>query len=186
MNRTELALKLLKPNEYGISDWVCKDKCVGEFFSLMPTNGNTWYRNRGISGTYNFEKKEEYGKIYWRLNGFKEIGGNRYIRKDIRVEILKKPCVITNIVCDKNEVDHRDGRYPIESTTSHQQKVEHFQPLHPTLNKQKRSDCLMCKKTGIRYDAKERGCTVSTVEGSLKYEGTCVGCFWYEPKSFLK
>jgi len=57
MNRTELALKLLKPNEYGISDWVCKDECVGEFSDLMPTNGNTWYRNKGISGTYEFERK---------------------------------------------------------------------------------------------------------------------------------
>lgn len=186
MNRTNLAIKLFNPNKNGVSRWVCKNECIGEYSSLMPTNGNQWYRNHGISGMYIFEKKIEDGKIYWRLNGFKQTNGSRYIRKDIRDSILKTPCVITNIISDKNEVDHRDGRYPIDTLQKESQKLEHFQPLHPQLNKQKRSDCFKCKKTGVRYDAKERGCSISVVSGGLNYEGTCKGCFWFEPKSFLK
>lgn len=186
MNRTELAIKLFSPSENGISRWVCKDECVGEYSSLMPTNGNQWYRNYGIGGKYNFEKKVENGKIFWRLNGLKKVSGSRFIRKDIREIILKKPCVITNIISDKNEVDHRDGRYPIETIKKESQLVEHFQSLNSHLNKQKRTHCNNCKKTGFRYDAKERGCSISVVSGNLKYEGTCEGCFWYEPKSFLK
>lgn len=186
MNRTELVLELFNPDENGVSRWVKKTDMVGKYETLYPTNGNHWYRNRGLSHLILEKKKDEQNVDCWRFNGLKENKTNRSIRKDIRDFLIKKPCVITNIISSDNEIDHRDGRYPDEVMDIKTQKVEHFQTLHPTLNKQKRSDCLKCKNTGLRYDAKDRGCTVSVVSGNINYEGSCIGCFWYDPKLFLK
>ena len=190
MNRTELAIKLFNPNEYGVTRWVCKDECVGEFSSLMPTNGNHWYRNKGIGGTYNWEKKEENGKTYWRLNGFQKIQESRPIRSDIRNELMDETpyCSHTgfgNSTNDKLIIDHRNGRYNQPEVLSlNNQEKKHFQVLSNRTNLTKRSDCELCEKTGNRFDAKKLGYTKSVCSGSLKYEGTCFGCYWYGPKEF--
>jgi|LakMenEpi03Aug12_release.lakeMendotaPanAssembly.Ray.scaffolds.fasta_scaffold375088_2 hypothetical protein len=186
MNRTELALELFNPDENGISRWVSKNECVDKFNPLFPTNGNQWYRNKGL-GHLVYEKKEENGITFWRFNGIKKNENPRNIRPEIWEEVRKKPCVITNLRLNnghKIEVDHKDGRYPIEVGNLDTQKEEYFQPLLESLNKQKRTDCLGCKKTGLRYDARERGYSVSVVKGGLKYDGTCEGCFWFDPTKF--
>lgn len=192
MNRTELALELLNPNEKGVSRWVCKDECVGEYSSLMPQNGNMWYRNRGIGGTYKWEKKYENGKTYWRLNGFLTNQESRPIRNDIRQELMSE-----NPVCahtgfgytpsDKLIIDHRNGRYNESEVLSLEtQQKKHFQVLSNRTNLAKRTACGFCQKTNIRFDAKTLGFSKSVCSGSLKYEGSCVGCYWYGPKEFRK
>jgi len=192
MDRTKLALKLFNPNEEGVSRWVCKDECVGEYSSLMPKNGNHWYRNKGIGGTYIWEKKIENSKTYWRLNGYLEIQESRPIRTDLRNELMSEnpKCVHTGFgdtPSDKLIIDHRNGRYNEPEVLSLEtQRKEHLQVLSNRSNLLKRTACGVCKTTGIRFDAKslELGFTKSVCSGSLKYEGSCVGCYWYGPKEF--
>ena len=187
MNNTELAIELFNPDQNGVSRWVNKSECVGKYISLFPKNGNHWYRNVGLK-KFIFEKRIVNNETQWRFNGYKDNNGTRRIRKDIWEEVRNKPCVITNLKLSnghKIEVDHKDGRYPDDVLNLDKQTIDDFQPLLESLNKQKRSDCIKCSKTNIRYDAKERGCSVSVVQGNINYEGTCVGCFWYDPKKFL-
>jgi hypothetical protein len=190
MNRTELALDLFNPNKEGVSRWVCRDECVGKYSSLMPTNGNNWYRNRGIGGTYNWEKKIEGGKTYWRLNGFLTISENRPIRDDIRQELMSGTpvCVHTGFGDSPNDrliIDHRNGQYNEPEVLSEStQKKEHLQVLSNRSNLLKRQACKMCKLTGVKFDAKTLGYPKSVCSGSSDYEGSCVGCYWYGPKEF--
>lgn len=187
MNRAELVIKLFNPNEDGISKWVSKDECVGEFATLYPTNGNTWYRLQALK-KFNFEKEVNGSVTRWRFNGFKKIESPRTIKPEIWNEIRNKPCVVTGLKLNnghKIEVDHKDGRYPEEVLDVETQTIQDFQPLLESLNKQKRSDCSKCKKTNVRFDAKEKGFTVSVTEGSLDYEGTCKGCYWFDVADFI-
>lgn len=186
-NNTDLVLELFNPDENGISRWVKKSECVGKYKSLFPKNGNHWYRNQGIK-KYIFEKRKNDGDIEWRFNGIKTEKSDRGIRQDIWEEVRNMPCVVTGLKLSaghKIEVDHKDGRYPERVLNKEKQNKEDFQPLIESLNKQKRSDCLKCVKTNIRFDAREKGCSIPVVEGSLEYEGTCVGCYWFNPKKFL-
>jgi hypothetical protein len=186
-NNTDLVIELFNPDENGISRWVKKSECVGKYVSLSPSNGNHWYRNKGLK-KYIFEKKTVDSEITWRFNGFKSEIGDRTIKPEIWNIVRQQPCVVTGLKLSnghKIEVDHRDGRYPEKVLNIETQDLNDFQPLIESLNKQKRSDCSKCVKTGNRFDAKEKGCSISVTEGSLKYEGTCVGCYWYDPKKFL-
>jgi hypothetical protein len=191
MNRTDLALKLFNPNVNGVSRWVCRDECVGEYAPLMPTNGNMWYRNPGLAGKkYIWETKQEDGKLYWRFNGFKVIEESRLIRSDLRKELMVETpyCAHTGFgdtVNDRLIIDHRNGRYdePKVLSLSTQEKKD-LQVLSNRSNLEKRSACLECKLTGLRFDAKKLGYSKSVCSGSIKYEGSCVGCYWYGPREF--
>lgn len=191
MNRTKLALKLFNPNKEGVSRWVCRDECVGEYADLMPTNGNMWYRNSGLGGKkYIWEKKVDNGKEYWRFNGFQINPESRPIRSDIRKELMSgaPKCSHTgfgNTANDRLIIDHRNGRYNEPEVLSLQtQEIKHFQVLSNRANLAKRSDCVDCVSTGLRFDAKKLGYRKSVCSGSLEYEGSCVGCYWYGPREF--
>jgi hypothetical protein len=113
---------------------------------------------------------------------------SRNIRLDIWNEIRNQPCVVTGLKLQnghKIEVDHKDGRYPNSVLDPKTQRFEDFQALLDTLNKVKRTCCLMCVKNGKRFDAKSLGFGVSVTEGTLDYKGTCVGCYWYDIKEFI-
>lgn len=191
MDRTKLALKLFNPNEDGVSRWVCKDECVGEYADLMPTNGNMWYRNSGLGGkTYIWEKKKEGGKQYWRFNGLQVKKETRPIRSDIRKELMSETphCAHTSFrdsANDKLIIDHRNGRYNDPKVLNEEtQEITDFQVLSNRTNLAKRSDCVNCEVTGLRFDAKKIGYPKSVCSGNLEYEGTCVGCYWYGPREF--
>lgn len=187
MNRTELVIKLFNPDENGISRWVYKTQCIGEYKDLYPTNGNTWYRNKGLSH-YIFEKEDTPKGTRWRFNGFKNINSSRKVDPYIWNKIRNKPCVVTGLeLCagHKIEVDHKDGRYPERVLNVETQTEEDFQPLYDKINKQKRSDCVKCRETNVRFNAKEKGFTISVTEGSLAYEGTCKGCYWFDVADFI-
>lgn len=187
MNRTELVIKLFNPNEDGISRWVSKEECVGEYASLYPTNGNTWYRNRGIK-KYKLETDYSNSTIKWRFIGFNKVESPRTIKPEIWDKVRNKPCVVTGLKLEnghKIEVDHKGGRYSEKGLNIETQTIEDFQPLLESLNKQKRSDCLKCKKTNVRFDAKQKGFSISVTDGSLAYEGTCKGCYWYDVADFI-
>lgn len=55
--------------------------------------------------------------------------------------------------------------------------------MGPT-NYAKRQHCRRCRETGQRFDAKQLGYPVGQTKGNGQYRGTCVGCYWYDPKAF--
>lgn len=191
MNRTKLILELFQPDENGISRWVSKNELIGRYSSLYPTNGNQWMRNRGLKHL-KLEKQVIDSITYWRFNGLEENPKlNRPIKKEIKDELSKKPCVHTGFNGTKNNqivIDHKNGRYNDEDVLDVKtQKPEDFQPLCNQANLNKRSYCNnVCIKTGKRFDAKKLGYEVSYIEGDEKYEGTCVGCYWADCIKFKK
>jgi hypothetical protein len=64
------------------------------------------------------------------------------------------------------------------------QTPKDFQPLSKAANNAKREHCKKCKESGVRFDAKNIGYPVSQYKGNTKYQGTCVGCYWYSPSDF--
>ena len=36
----------------------------------------------------------------------------------------------------------------------------------------------------VVYDAKRLGYSVGWITGGSNYAGTCVGCYWYDPRKF--
>lgn len=186
MNNTELALKLFSPNKNGISRWVKKSDLVGEFSPLFTTNGNHWYRNKGLN-KYIFEKsKDSDGETMWRFNGFNDTKVNRYILPKIKKELSTKKCAHTgfnSIKSNQIEIDHKNGRYNgIEVSDITKQVIDDFQPLNRQSNLQKRSSCNLCKKTNKRFDAKCLGYSVSYIFGDENYDKKikCVGCYWHD------
>jgi hypothetical protein len=183
MNRTQLVLKLFNPDERGISRWVKKEELIGEYTSLFPTNGNHWYRLRGLSHLI-YEKKESDGTIYWRFNGIKKKDDGRPIKPEIRKSLKNNSCAHTGFKGTKNNcivIDHKNGRYDDEKVLNIKtQSKEDFQALTNQANLYKRSVCIDCVKTGKRFDAKNLGFPISQIEGDEVYKGTCVGCYWYD------
>jgi hypothetical protein len=192
MNNTELVLKLFNPDENGVSRWVYKDECVGEYANLRPGNGNHWYRNPGLSHLIFVKetlKKEK--TIRWKFDGLKEKTPTRPISELVRKELEGKPCAHTGFKGTTNNemvIDHKNGRYNDEDVLDVKtQKPEDFQPLCNQANLNKRSYCNnVCIKIGKRFDAKTLGYGVSYIEGDEKYEGTCVGCYWADCIRFKK
>ena len=90
----------------------------------------------------------------------------------------------------KIEIDHKDGRKNDERISSLEgQKIEDFQPLCKVANDVKRQICKECKKTNIRWDAKNiKGNPYSYYEGNEKYteELGCKGCYQYDPVEYRK
>lgn len=196
MTKEQLFLKLANPNKNWISRRVNTSEFVGEYSSLELLNGLSWGRkSSSLAKKYIIETDKNqtpWNKIdRIRLNWFAEnTNSSQAIRLDIKREISSKRCVIlwTHRSCDhKTEVDHKDWRKNdprIMNTAT--QTLEDFQPLSKPANDAKRQFCKECKRTGIRYDAKQLGYTVSFTEGDENYNEQvgCKGCFWYDPVAF--
>ncbi|MDD2871344.1 MAG: restriction endonuclease [Candidatus Gracilibacteria bacterium] len=199
-SKIDLFLELAKPNENGDSRWVNTSEFIGKYSELELLNGLSWGRkSSGLAKKYIIEtdKTQTPGvKIdRIRLVGFNNTDSkhiSQAIRSDIKKEISSKRCVIlgTNRSCDhKTEVDHKDGRKNnLVTMNTKTQKLEDFQPLSKPANDAKRQFCKECVETGIRYDAKKLGYTISYIEGGEKYNEKlgCKGCFWYDPIEFRK
>lgn len=88
----------------------------------------------------------------------------------------------------KIEVDHKDGRkddWRVSDPST--QKESDFQPLCKAANDVKRQICKQCKNDNKRWDAKNLlGNPYSFYEGGLEYQGTCVGCYQYDPVQYRK
>ena len=89
MTKTELFLKLAKPNENGISRWVKATEFVGEYRALQLGNGGSWCRaNSALAKKYiiEFDKSLTSGNSIdaVRLNGF---NANKTFSQNIRSDI---------------------------------------------------------------------------------------------------
>ena len=56
--------------------------------------------------------------------------------------------------------------------------------LSKAANNAKRQHCKECRATDKRFDAKLLGYSVGQVKGNGVYEGSCAGCYWYDPFVF--
>lgn len=165
----------------GYSDCVSYTKL--DTLGLKTTNGGDWCRTDGTLGKYfNIDRKKEKGKIVSvQLVGYSKSKVHKTISKNIRELFKNARCKILDIYGNNIEIDHKDGRKDIDPKDQHS---DNFQPLHKTANDAKRTHCKKCKETGIRYDAKNLGYSVSQWIGTSEYKGSCVGCFWYDPVEF--
>jgi len=200
MTKKELFLELARPNKDGVSRWVSVDEFVGKYKELKLGNGGSWLRTSSAL-TKEFivetDKSITSGNSIdaIRLNGFntnKQF--NHAIRQDIKDYYKDKKCVMLGIKGfsenTKIEIDHKDGRKNDERISNlESQKIEDFQPLCKAANDVKRQICKECKKTNIRWDAKNiKGNPYSYYEGNEKYteELGCKGCYQYDPVEYRK
>lgn len=200
MTKTELFIKLAKPNENGESRWVYSTEFVGEYADLQLGNGGSWCRaSSSLAKKYivEFDKSITKGNSIdaVRLVGLRKEGTfNQNIRKDIRDYYKDKRCVMLG-VCGfsentKIEIDHKDGRkedWRVSNPST--QLLEDFQPLCKAANDVKRQICKECKLTGQRWDAQNiKGNPYSFYEGDNNYNETlgCVGCYQYDPVAYRK
>lgn len=103
MTKTELFIKLAKPNENGVSRWVMTSEFVDNYKELQLGNGGSWCRaNSSLAKKYKveFDKTKTLGNSIdaIRLNGFNnEQVFNQNIRQDIKDFYKNKNCVMLGI-----------------------------------------------------------------------------------------
>lgn len=177
----EIFLEIAQPNEYGYSRVVTMEELIKHDIRFNTTNGGGWCRvDSGPSSKYHWNKTYKSNKIDTvQLAGFNKRPLEKKIRKDILNTIKKQRCVVLD-VGTQIECDHKNGHYddPIDK-----QKLEHFQPLHKTVNNSKKQHCKECKETGLRYDATKLGYSESFIFGD-EHSKNCEGCYWYDPHYF--
>lgn len=198
MTKTELFLELARPDQYGVSRWVYSTEFVGKYKELQLGNGGSWCRaSSSLAKKYNveFDKTITPGNSIdaVRLNGFNTNKTfSQAIRQDIKDFYRDKKCVMLGVKGfsenTKIEIDHKDGRKDDwRVSCQNTQKIEDFQPLCKAANDVKRQICKMCKETDKRWDAKNiKGNPYSFYEGDEDYQGTCVGCYQYDPVEYRK
>ena len=175
----ELFVRLAQPDKDGFADAVYKDRFVGEFAELkLGGNGGSWSRDDGRLGKiFNIRRIKDKNRIVAiELHGWNKNAINKSIPQNIRDKIGKR-CVV--LATGKPEVDHKDGRRDVPGT-----EKKDFQPLSKAANNAKRQHCKECRRTNKRFDAKLLGYSVGQVKGNGVYEGSCVGCYWYDPFVF--
>lgn len=191
--KTEKFLRLAQPNENGISRWIKVSEFTGEFEDLKFGNGASWARKEStLAKMYiiEFDKSLTPGNGIdrIRLNGLNNSDYSQHIRADIKREISAKQCVVLGT--SKPEVDHKNGMKNEDRVMKNEeQRLSDFQPLSKAANDAKRQFCKECRRTGIRYDAKQLGYPMSYYKGNANHNGDengCVGCFWYDPIEFRK
>lgn len=163
-----------------------RDVPISEFpTDLKLGNGGSWCRDDGPLGKFfNIDRKKEKGRIISvQLVGYRKNIFDRSIPLEIHNKFKNSRCCVLDIAGQLVEVDHKDGRY---DNYSNDLEMGDYQSFHSTVNKAKRQHCKSCKRTGVRYDAMILGYSVPQYIGPKKYNGSCVGCYWYDPIEFNK
>jgi hypothetical protein len=166
----------------GFSDIITLDELIAR--GLDFGNGGDWCRGDGTVGKiFNIDRKKIGGKIISvQLQGYKKNVFERSIAKHVRDFYKNKPCALLCIAGQFIELDHKDGRY--DEFLKMSDNVTDYQPLHKSANDAKRTHCLRCKSTNIKFDARLMGYSVPQWIGGEFYNGSCMGCFWYDPVEF--
>jgi hypothetical protein len=188
MTDIELFLTLAEPDSEGFSRFVSKTEFVGDFSRLHFTNGCNWMRSLKGKFLYVTSGRSKDWKI--KLVGFDQVNETRNVKKEIQKIIVEQRCAHTGFkgtTQNPIEVDHKNGRYNDQKVLNLETQIlNDFQPLCRQANLQKRSDCKKCKLTGLKFDAKELGYSISNLDGQFKYERSCTGCYWFDPIFFKK
>ena len=185
--------ELIKPDRDGFSDWFnvpdLKD-LLPDYVGQIGGNGSDLFTRSHLARAFNFEPRQAYetkggAKVRRRAYGLVKARAEAFpIRKDIRDEIRKQPCAVL-YTKSQIEVDHKDGRKDSWLVNDPLlQRPDDFQALHKTANNVKRQVCRSCSQSNQRFDARLLGFSIGWTEGAAQYEGTCRGCFWYDPRAF--
>ena len=180
-----LFVELAKPDAQGFSRAVSIDEFIGKYAGLALGNGGSWCRDDGgLAKQYNIRRNKDGGRIVSvELQGLKKAPIHKAIKASIQAHYKNKRCVVLDV--SGTECDHKDGRRDDPRLNDPQQQtIDDFQPLSKAANNAKRQHCRRCRETGNRYDAKKLGYAVSQVKGNGQYNGTCIGCYWYDPFAF--
>ncbi len=184
-SKADLFLELARPDAQGFSRAVAVSEFTGRYAGLRFGNGGSWARDDGgLAKRYNVRRCKEKGRIVSvELQGEKKTPIHKGIRTDIQQHYKNSRCVVLDI--SQVECDHKDGRRDdprLNDLTK--QTIDDFQPLSKAVNNAKRQHCKRCRETNNRYDATRLGYAVSQVKGNGVYNGTCIGCYWYDPVEF--
>ena len=174
-------VNLAKPDSDGCSRAVP----IEELEKAGLGNGGSWCRDDGTLGhTYNIERCKEGNKIVAvQLHGYKKSPIQKPIPLHIRKSIIAEQCVVLGI--GKTECDHKDGRRDDPRLNdSTKVTLDDFQPLSKAVNNAKRQHCKECRNTDKRFDATRLGYCIAQWKGDGVYRGTCIGCYWHDPKKF--
>ena len=176
-------LELARPDDDGFSRCVSVDEFAGEYESLAFGNGGDWIRADGkLARTYNIKAVKKGGRIVGvELHGFNKNPVNKRIPGRIAKRIRTQNCAVLAI--GRPEVDHKDG-FRDDRRPPEEMKLDDFQPLSKAVNNAKRQHCKECRATRMRFDARQLGYSVPQWKGNGAYRGTCVGCYWHDPKRF--
>lgn len=197
-SKKELFLELAHPDKDGCSRWVNVTEFVGKYSVLVMGNGCDWGRkNSPLRQAYILEMDKSItpgnrvDRV--RLKGFNRNDSfSQTIRKDICDEIRKRRCVMLGINGKSEntviEVDHKDGRKnDMRVSDMSTQQIDDFQPLCKAANDIKRQICKNCTQSDKRWDARNiEGNPYGFYEGDERYNGTCVGCYQYDPVEYRK
>lgn len=198
--KTDLFLKLAKPDDTGISRWVSVSEFVGEYKSLKLGNGGSWCRaSSTLAKKYilEFDKSQTSGNSIdaIRLTGFNTVETfSQAIRKDIKEYYKNKNCVMLGVNGNSEntqiEIDHKDGRKNDTRVSNQEtQQLADFQPLCKAANTIKRQICKNCLENGKRWKATNiAGNPYDFYQGDENYteELRCVGCYQYDPVQYRK
>ncbi len=191
--KIELFEELAEIDENGCSRWVNVNEFVGKYQGLQLLNGAGWSRDDGSFGKKYLVERDKTITPGNKTDAIRTVGFNngsysQHIRADIKKQIQNRRCVVLGT--SNPEVDHKNGMKNEDRVMQNEdQRLSDFQPLSKAANDAKRQFCKECKKTGIRYDAKQLGYPMSYYKGSAKHnyeEDACIGCFWYDPIEFRK
>jgi hypothetical protein len=190
MTKAQMFLQASQPD----SDGKTRLWLYSELETLYPgvefqtKNGGDWNRSDGqLRDFIVYREKDKNRTIGIRLDGYKETSIQKRIRTDIFKAIRKERCRVVDVGGENIECDHKDGRYTSDTYNSiENQNEDDFQPLLRNVNLSKRTHCKACQETNERYDAKRLGYSFGWISGESVYAGTCVGCYWYDPKQFNK
>lgn len=197
-SKKELFLELAQPDKDGCSRRVNVTEFVGKYSVLVMGNGCDWGRkNSPLRQAYILEMDKSItpgnrvDRV--RLKGFNRNDSfSQAIRKDICDEIRKRRCVMLGINGKSEntiiEVDHKDGRKnDMRVSDMSTQQIDDFQPLCKAANDIKRQICKNCTQSDKRWDARNiEGNPYGFYEGDERYNGTCVGCYQYDPVEYRK
>lgn len=198
LSKPELFVELASPDENGHSRWVNVTEFKGRYKDLTLGNGFDWGRKSSplrrrfiIETDKTVTNGNRIDRI--RLNGFnKEENFRQSIRKDICDIIRSRRCVMLGVNGTSEntqiEVDHKDGRKnDMRVSDMATQRLDDFQPLCKAANDIKRQICKNCSLSDKRWSARNiEGNPYDFYEGSERYEGTCVGCYQYDPVEYRK
>lgn len=181
-------LQAAKPNDEGKTRlWLYAElEALYPGVEFQTKNGGDWNRSDGVLKDYIIHREKIKNRcIGIRLDGFKENIVEKQIRRDIVKKIKSQRCRVVDVGGNNIECDHKDGRYSFDTYGNlSNQKEDDFQPFHHNVNTAKRTHCNECKLTNKRYNATRIGYSTGWIIGSENYEGTCQGCYWYDPFIF--
>lgn len=181
-------LQVAQPNEEGKTRlWLYSElEALFPGVEFQTKNGGDWNRSDGqLRDFIVHREKDKNRSIGIRLDGYKDTAIEKRIRTDILKSIKKQRCRVVDVGGENIECDHKDGRYTSETySVVENQKEDDFQPLLRNVNLSKRTHCKVCEDTNLRYDATRLGYSYGWISGGAKFEGTCIGCYWYDPRKF--